>query len=536
MSEVVPVGEVRVPGLTVLAHPDIERIGERSALPGLLSCQVIHLSRLAPYFAAPGVSRRRPLMDPHLSRHPIRLEGSGTGGLVISKAGSKTRLRVDGKPLEGRRTISPEALVRGVTLLLAERVSLLLHPLDPVSVEHLPDFGLVGESAAMVALRRQIQRVADLDVPVLLRGATGTGKELVAGAIHRYSRRREKAFVAVNMAAIPASLAAAELFGVRRGAFTGSTQPRQGHFVRAHEGTLFLDEIGETPAEIQALLLRALETGELQAVGSDGVQEVDVRVLAATDAGLEEAIEAGQFRAPLLHRLSGYVLHLPPLRERLDDVGRLVVHFLSQELSRIGESWRLHAGSEAGNKPWLSASLITRLARHDWPGNVRELRNIVSQLVIANRGELRLRLTPEIETQLGGETLEPSNRTPTVSFQETETAPPFSNESAERETPVPTPSRRKYRSPEEVNEEELIEALRKHQYRLQPSAAYLGISRTSLYALIEKSTQVRKARDLGRDEIEGAREVHGEDLELMAQHLEVSRKGLRRRMTELGFR
>src|SRR5262249_34932398 len=156
----------------------------------------------------------------------------------------------------------------------------------------------------------------------------GTGKELVARAIHESGRRRGAVCLSVNMGAIPPSLATSELFGAVRGAYTGAVRDHLGYFQRAHGGTLFLDEIGETPPEVQVMLLRVLEPGEVQRVGSPQTQKVDVRLIAATDADLERALHEGRFRAPLLHRLSGYEIYIPPLRERRDDFGRLLFHFL----------------------------------------------------------------------------------------------------------------------------------------------------------------------------------------------------------------
>jgi two-component system nitrogen regulation response regulator GlnG len=176
---------------------------------------------------------------------------------------------------------------------------------------------------------------------VLLRGETGTGKELAARALHDAGPRRRRGFLAVNMGAVPPTLAAAELFGAARGAFTGADQKRIGYFTRADGGTLFLDEIGETPAEVQILLLRALDNREIQPVGGGDPQPVDVRLIAATDADLEGAMAAVRFRSTLLHRLSGYEIFLPQLRDRREDFGRLFLHFLSQELEATGQTGRL---------------------------------------------------------------------------------------------------------------------------------------------------------------------------------------------------
>ena len=733
-------GDLLVPGLTVLAHPDLGRIGDRAALLSLGSWQEVHLSRLEPRFAAPGSGRLMPLADPHLSRQPIHLLPLDGGKLRLVPS-AKTPIEVDGEPVRTPVELPADRIRDGVVLLLAKRIVLLLHPMDPSPPADIPRFGMVGDSREILEVRRQILRVADLDVPALVRGETGTGKELVANAIHRASARVEKPFEAVNMGALPPTLAAAELFGVARGAYTGADRKRDGAFVRADHGTLFLDEIGEAPAEVQVLLLRTLETSKVQPVGAEKAYQVNVRVLAATDAQLESEIEAGRFRAPLLHRLSGYEIHLPPLRARRDDIGRLLIHFLRREMETLGEAERLEGGT-AGGPAWLPGPLVAKLALYPWPGNVRQLANVARQLVIANRGEPALRITAEIESLLaeadgveerptapelvvarveesgsavlktllvtdlvrstdlvdalgdaavlsvmtrhdrearsllvdyGGQEIDKSDGflflfdrpidalgyaldyherlaslsqelgvrlearagihvgevflrrndpdevargaktlevegiakpmtarlmslaaagqtlltraafelarvaakgdhplvAPVVRWLEHGSyrlqgvgeavsvcevgvagiAPleaPAGHPKAERVTTAApeleapavaeaSQAKKRYRSPTDVSEEELLQALETNAFRLQPTAAALGISRTSLYALIDGSSRIRKARDLTRDEIEACRDRLAGDLDAMAAALEVSRKGLSRRMTQLGL-
>ncbi|MEM8930570.1 MAG: sigma 54-interacting transcriptional regulator, partial [Acidobacteriota bacterium] len=233
--------DVRVPGLTILWHPDVDRVGERIALTGLAGGRSQELARLTPDFTPPDRPLSRPLADSRLSRTPIRLVPT-PDGLRIDRDGSKTPVEIDGTPLDERHAVDAAALDRGVVLLLGHRVALLLHRLDPAPpAASSPRHDLVGESPGMLRLRRDVQRVADLGVSVLLRGETGTGKELVARALHAAGPRQDGPFVAVNMAAIPPTLAAAELFGAEKGAYTGADQKRAGHFRRADGGTLFLD-------------------------------------------------------------------------------------------------------------------------------------------------------------------------------------------------------------------------------------------------------------------------------------------------------
>jgi two-component system nitrogen regulation response regulator GlnG len=201
-------------------------------------------------------------------------------------------------PVQDRITISGSALDEGVVLELEERIVLLFHRRPAPGPALAERFGLVGESAEIETVRQQIARVAPLPVPVLLRGETGTGKEVVARALHEHSPRAGGPFLSVNLAALPTSLAAAELFGAKKGAYTGAVHDQPGFFGRADGGTLFLDEIGAAPLEVQAMLLRALETGEIVPVGGQTVRRVDVRILGATDADLEEAIRNGTSALP----------------------------------------------------------------------------------------------------------------------------------------------------------------------------------------------------------------------------------------------
>ncbi len=514
--------EVMVPGLTILGHPDGRRVGERVALPELSSGRTVLLSRHEPQFAAPGESNRRPLADPYLSRSPTRLAPAPNHGILLQPADGKPSLTVDDVPLAAERQVSDQDLVAGLVLVLSQRVVLLLHSLNPSPPRGVPDFGLIGESPAMLRLRRDIAAIASLDGPVLLRGETGCGKELVAAALHHASARRERPYLTVNVGAIPPSLAAAELFGAARGAFTGADRKRLGYFARADGGTLLLDEVGEMPPEVQVLLLRVLEDGEVHPVGSEQLNTVDVRVIAATDADLEAKIEAGTFRAPLLHRLSYQEIRLPPLRARRDDIGRLLIHFLSQEINALdGDPRSLRAGPE--DTPWLPASVVARLAAYSWPGNVRELRNIARQLVATGRNQRQARLEPRIEDLLAEDLLadgKPDENVPQIAASK---AGPAKN------------LKKIYRPATDVKDDELLEVLRANRWKLQPTAAALGISRTALYSLIATSTHVRKPRQLSREEIERCRERCNGNIEAMVDELQVSRKGLRRRMTELGL-
>src|SRR5215217_3178774 len=322
-----------VPALTVVSHPHPQRIGERLLLEVLASVgRTAALSRNAPDFSRPGGLLALPLGDPFLSRTPVLFEPGSNGGLRLLVPEDGTQVCVAGESVAGGREFTQEELVAGVPLVLAERVVLLLHLASSGGDVLTQDLGLVGQGEGIRQLREDILRVADLQVPVLIRGETGTGKELVARAIHDNGPRRAGPFVSVNLGALSKELVAAELFGAQRGAYTGASRDREGFFRAAHGGTLFLDEVGEAPPEVQAALLRVLETGEVYPVGGHTPIAVQVRLVAATDAELEERIRDGRFKAPLLHRLSGYEVRLPPLRERREDIGLLFHHFAREEL------------------------------------------------------------------------------------------------------------------------------------------------------------------------------------------------------------
>ena len=510
---------IRVPALTILYHPDQDRIGEQCRLATLPLGKGAELSRLEPIFSPVGLTRGEPLADARLSRRPVWLEHSDGGGVRIDVGGTSTEVIADGVRVDGVMEIAAERLAGGVVLELAKRFALLLHSLGRAQ-ERTSPMGLVGENEAIGRLRGDILRVTDLPVPILLRGESGTGKELVARAIHDASPRRDRPFVAVNMAAVTSTVAASELFGHVRGAFTGASRDHDGFFARANTGTLFMDEIGDISPELQVMLLRVLETAEIQPVGGSRSRRIDVRLIAATDADLEARTRSGAFRLPLLHRLAGYELSMPALRERRDDIPRLLLHFLRQELDALGEASRLDSPGPSG-AAWLPAGLVARLVRNDWPGNVRQLRNVARQLVISSRGKDVVRVDPAVERLLQSQ----PRRTPERPFT------PAIRPAAESEPPAPRPKRKR---PAQLSHDELMAALRANQFRLGPTASELGMSRTTLYALIEKSDRIRKARDLSGAEINAQIAITGGDLDQAAQNLEVSKRGLQLRMKELG--
>jgi PAS domain S-box-containing protein len=230
---------------------------------------------------------------------------------------------------------------------------------------------VVGATASMQKIFRAVEMVAATDTTVLVLGETGTGKELIARAIHRISRRRDAVMVKVNCAAIPAALAESELFGHEKGAFTGAVQRKPGRFAVAHRGTIFLDEVGELPLDVQAKLLRVLQEHEFEAVGATSPTRVDVRVIAATNRNLYDAVQRGTFREDLFYRLNVFPVQVPPLRDRKDDVPLLARHFLAEYARRMGR------------QPLpIEEAAMRALAGYHWPGNVRELANVLERAMI----------------------------------------------------------------------------------------------------------------------------------------------------------
>jgi DNA-binding NtrC family response regulator len=513
-----------VPALTIVYHPVLRRIGDRVILGELAAGREARISRVAPRFAPPRQTRSAALDHPHISRVPFVLRPCAGGGVIIDPNDGRTRIAIDGDPVGQPRLVSPEQLGRGVVIELSHRIALLLHMSTVHTERDTGDLGLVGHSDHMARMRDDIRRVADLDVPILIRGETGTGKELVATAIHESGARSGGPLVCVNMAALPPALAAAELFGATRGAFTGASRDQDGYFRRARGGTLFLDEIGAAPPEIQVMLLRALETSEIYPLGGQRPERVDVRIIAATDAPLEALISRGAFGAPLLHRLAGYEIHVPPLRERRDDIARLLLHFLGLDLAETGDTELLDRVDPA---PWLPLALTHRLMEHPWPGNVRQLRNVVRQIVIGSRGELEASLPPALLRQLTDAALLAPNA-PARPEAVIPVAPAVLPHASE-------PPRRRNRKPAEITEGELVDALCAHRWDIKSTAAALCISRTSLYKLMEASDRVRTAGHLDVDEIRACHRDLGGNLDAMVDRLRVSKPALRRRIQELGL-
>jgi two-component system nitrogen regulation response regulator GlnG len=493
--------------LTIIFHPSTSRIGEKAILPCQGDAVPIVFGRCHPVFGRRPDQAGTSLVEGHVSRRAFELIHRGDT-VTLRRLPASSRCRVGGQELTGVVELDRTRLERGVPILLGHSVVLLLRLVtrsSPVAALPLPGSGLLGGSAYMAGLHDQIAQFAGIDLDVLIRGETGTGKELVATAIHRASGRAQGSLVSVNMAAIPPGLAAATLFGSARGAFTGASKASEGYFLQAQAGTLFLDEIGDTPPEIQPQLLRALQQREIQAVGG-AIRRVDVRVVSATDAVLEG--EACDFKAALRHRLGACEIHLLPLREHPEDIGELLMHFLATASSEAGFARLLPSEHTAAPEIAHWAELFHSFLCHTWPGNVRELANYAAQLVLASgRG---LTLPGSVHRALQAE------RSVT--------------QDAMQDAPGAV-----LRKIKDVDQAEFDNAWQVSAYEVANTARHLGVSRQAVYRRVEKTPGYRLAGEVPQDELERELVLHGGDSNATAMALKVSLSGLRERLRGSGL-
>jgi len=487
-----------LPCLTIAWHPDPARVGDVCPLEppddGVPE-STRSLSRLAPVFMRASGEPSRPLADPRVSRRPILVTVESDGTVRLQRGDSPTAVSVDGEPLTGALRLPPERVERGVTILLAGVVLVVLHAVEPRLTRPGTDT-FIGGSDAVARLRQEIERVAQQDFPVLVRGETGVGKDLVVRAIHRRCVRRDGPLVIAHVAEIPGPQAAAALFG---------QLGQDGLFQECRGGVLVLDRIGDAPPDLQLMLHQAIERRRVLRVGARRPEPVDVRVLATTDRDLRPAIAAEKFRRPLLDLLSGFELVVAPLRERREDIGPLLLAFLRDTLAAAGKEHRLGPAG-LSHAPWLSASVVDSLVRYGWRGDVRQLQNVARQLAIA--------------------------------FQDDDVVPRARVDALVAEVPAgdaapaaPAPPPR--RPPSEIADEELLAALGRHHWRIAPTAAALGIARGSLYRVMDRSPLVRRAASVSEAELWRAfRDLDG-DLAAMSERLQVSPQGLRLRLKQL---
>jgi len=309
---------------------------------------------------------------------------------------------------------------------------------------------LVGASEAFRAVLQQVQLVGPTDATVLLLGETGTGKGLIARKVHEQSGRRDRSFVTVDCGAIPPSLIESELFGHEKGAFTGATTRKPGHFALADGGTLFLDEIGELPRELQAKLLRVLHDGEVQRIGSTEIEKVDVRVIAATNRDLERAVDTGEFRSDLYYRLAVFPIVVPPLRKRREDIPLLTAYFVSRAGTSLRKTIKV-----------IPDEVTNALVAYDWPGNIRALRHSIERAVILSESD---QFEPQ-DFQISNDSNQPA-RVPTSGEATGNVGDDFNLEKLEKRA--------------------IAQALGRNRYNISHTAKDLGLTRAALYRRMEK--------------------------------------------------
>jgi two-component system nitrogen regulation response regulator GlnG len=454
------------------------------------------ISRLTPDFH----DLKSPLLDRHVSRSEIVVERDKNGRISLTPNSSTMPLIVNGVRVLERKTFDMEELGNEIILMLGNSVilsifkSVVKNFQDPL----LNEYGLIGISHSIARVRTSIAQLADTRLPVLILGETGTGKELVARALHRTGRRADAPLITANMAAISPSLATAELFGSKRGAFTGAFADKPGLFKLADKGTLFLDEIGDASTDVQSILLRTLETGEVLPVGGTAAVNVDVRVIAATDKILDKALAPTNFNQPLFQRLNVATITLAPLQQRRVDIGLLIRHFLRDDSD--------------GLPPYAPQDLpvqeVHRMVLDPWPGNVRQLYNAVR----------RLRL---------GEPFGQDRRSaPAISLAAVRDGPPAV-------TPTANAALRAYRNPSEISDADLLAALDSCNWVIKDTARLLKVSRTSLYLLMSRCAQIRSIHDVSEAEIGETMDRLEGGISAWVKHLRVGREALRKRIVAM---
>ena len=475
--------------LTILWHPEAKRIGEQALMLG----ENLELARFTPLFCKPQQDGLG-LGHGGISREPLRFTRDSNHGVKLSLPNSRMVVELNGREVQGMHYLSFEQICAGAILCLGRAVLLCLHWMHSLPKGNaLP--GIIGVGDAAIKLRDLIRQVAPTESAVLLLGETGTGKEVAARAIHQLSLRAAQNMVCVNMAALNESLAAADLFGAAKGAYTGAQSARLGFFQEADSGSLFLDEIGNAPTSVQPMLLRVLETADYRPLGATRDVRANARIIAATDQDLYD----GSFNPALLRRLESFIVHLPPLRTRREDIGLLILHFLSE----------LNQGNLAETS--LPIKLVSQFAIYDWPGNIRQLRHILKRTLLS----LKMGDMP--------------------SFAKLVEVPALRSMTAQHSagiTPISNSNPRKKLS--DIDAQDVLAAMENNDWMIQAAAQELHISRPSMYKLLEAHPQIRRIDQITPAEIEHAWQQTAGDVENCASQLKTPVDALRRFLRSKG--
>ncbi len=494
-------------GITVLWHPDPAMIG--SQYLHSRSQDVLELNRFTPLFCHPGQTGM-PMSVGTISRTPILLRWQDAQSVMLEVPPSRMVVEVNGHEIIDQINLSSSQIDQGVVISLGRSVFLCLH-----WMRCLPQFNLIpeiiGVGSAAIQLREQIRQMAKSDLPILLLGETGTGKELAAKAIHQFSSRAHAPLVTVNMAALNETLAAADLFGAAKGAYTGAAQTRKGYFAEAAGATLFLDEVGNTPASIQPMLLRVLETGDYRPLGASQDCHSTARILSATDQNLYQS----NFNHALLRRLESLVLHLPPLKQRREDLGVLILHILANE------------PGEATLTSEFPGDVLNSLFCYDWPGNVRQLAQVVRrvclQLQAGQSPDLSGLLEQASQPALGAVSEQPKLRS--GNLDSTLLGGNSAGNSLGRSANSVAQSRKKLH---EISHDAVLNAMRNQRWEILAAAQELGVSRPSMYKLLEQHPQIRRAQDIPVTEIQSALQASQQQIDRCAEILQTPAEALRR--------
>ncbi|WMW79795.1 sigma 54-interacting transcriptional regulator [Undibacterium cyanobacteriorum] len=496
--------------VTIAWHPDVSRIGEQFI--GSTEEGVIEISRFIPMFRKTQ-GESLPIGHGGVSREAMRVVRDTSDGVTICPPKSRMVVELNGQIITDPICLSAEQIETGAIIALGRAVYLCIHWMRCLPKDNGID-GFIGVGSSAIMARDLIRLAAASDSSVLLLGETGTGKEVAARGIHQLSKRAGQRMVSVNMAALNESLAAADLFGASKGAYTGAQTARTGFFAEAEGSTLFLDEIGNTPSSIQPMLLRVLETGEYRPLGATRDNKSNARLITATDQDLYHS----SFNHALVRRLESFIIRIPPLRARREDIGLLMVHILNQH------------GSGTVDASHLPANFIDAALNYDWPGNIRQLGNVLKRAALSlQMGEVPVLAnmieTPRLQSVENASQLRkiqaPQNIEDVLAA-----ASKITSASA---TPI---ERKKLR---DLSEEDVISAMEKHAWTIQYAAEDLGISRPSMYKLIESNKQIRRVEQIPADELRSQFDNAAGEVEKCASLLKTPSEALRRHLKGLGW-